>query len=77
MAKGDDETDDPNQADDRNFYKVETWSQDGLHITGMLWAGSSLGKAYSTFHDFARKRPRARLSIRQRTRLIAEWPTKK
>ena len=77
MAKGDEETDDPNHADDENFYKVETWSKDGEHVTGMFYAGSKLHRAYEVFHSFARKRPRARLTIRQRTRVIAEWPTKK
>jgi hypothetical protein len=36
------ETDDPRYADDRNFHKVETWTKDALHITGLLYAGNSL-----------------------------------
>ena len=68
------ETDDPRYADERNFYKVESWSKDGLHVTGMLWAGTNLERAYSLFHELTRKRPRSRLTIRQRTRVVAEWP---
>ena len=70
-------TSDPNYADERNFYKLETWSKDGLHITAMLYAGNNLAKAYEVFNAFTRKRPRARVTIRQRTRVIAEWPQKK
>ena len=39
----------------------------------MLFAGSSLDKARALFTDLARKRPRARLTIRQRTRVL-NWP---
>jgi hypothetical protein len=67
-------TSDPNYADARNFYKVELWSKDGLHLKGMLFAGNDLMKAYEMMNAFAAKRPRARLTIRQRTRVIAEWP---
>ena len=73
---GDEETDDWHYADARNFYTVATWTKDGLHITGMLYAGNNLAKAYEVFNGFTR-RPRARVTIRQRTRLIAEWPEKK
>ena len=67
-------TNDPHFADQRNFYKVETWTRDGLHLTGMLHAGNKLEMAYKVFRAFTAKRPRARLRIRQRTRVIAEWP---
>jgi hypothetical protein len=36
----------------------------------MLSAGSSLDKARAIFTDLARKRPRARLTIRQRIRVL-------
>jgi hypothetical protein len=36
----------------------------------MLFAGSSLDKARAIFTNLARKRPRARLTIRQRTRVL-------
>jgi hypothetical protein len=39
------ETTDPLLADMRNFYKVEKWSKDGLHVEEMLFAGNSLDEA--------------------------------
>ena len=66
----------PHVADLRNFYKVESWSKDGMHIIGMRYAGNNLEKAYEVFRAIARKGQRSRLTIRQRTRVVAEWPTK-
>jgi hypothetical protein len=40
----DEETDDPIHADRRNFYKVEAWSRDGMHIDALLYAGNNLDK---------------------------------
>ena len=40
----DEQTDDPLYADDRNFYKVEAWSRDGMRIDALLYAGNSLDK---------------------------------
>jgi hypothetical protein len=34
-------TNDPVYADDRNFYKVEAWGRDGIHIIALLYAGKS------------------------------------
>jgi hypothetical protein len=65
------ETDDPLYADQRNFYKVEKWSRDGQRIEEMLFAGNSLAKAQRLFERFITKR---RLTIRQRTRVLQEWP---
>ena len=64
------ETDDPLYADRRNFYKVEKWSKDGRRIEEMLFAGNSLDKARRIFERFITKR----LTIRQRTRVLQEWP---
>ena len=36
-------------ADHRNFYEVEKWSGDGLHVEGLLYAGNSLDKARDVF----------------------------
>ena len=33
----DEQTADPLYADDRNFYKVEAWSQDGMRIDALLY----------------------------------------
>jgi hypothetical protein len=43
------ETNDPLYADDRNFYKVEAWSQDGMHVIALLYAGNNLAKARLIF----------------------------
>jgi hypothetical protein len=59
------ETDDPLHADRRNFYKVEKWSRDGQRVEEMQ----------RIFERFITKRPRSRLTIRQRTRVLQEWPS--
>ena len=64
------ETDNPLLADRRNFFKVELWTRDGLRIERLLLAGNSLDKARAVFGAFTKKRPRARLTIRQRTRVL-------
>jgi hypothetical protein len=68
------ETDDPLYADRRDFYKVEKWSRDRQRVLELLFAGNSLEKAQRIFERFITKRPRARLTIRQRTRVLQEWP---
>ena len=72
----DEETDEPLIADHRNFYKVEKWSRDGQRVTELLFAGSSLDKAKRVFDRWAKHRPRIRMTIRQRTRVLDEWPLK-
>jgi hypothetical protein len=66
----DDETDDPLYADDRNFYKVELWTMDEQRVLRMLYGGNNLDKARTVFASYIRIRPRARMSIRQRTRVL-------
>ena len=66
----DEETDNPLLADDRNFYKVEKWTKDGSKVDRMLYASSNLDKARQIFTEAIKHRPRIRLTIRQRTRLI-------
>jgi hypothetical protein len=68
------ETDDPTYADRRNFYKVEKWSRDGLRVELMLYAGNNLDKARRVFDRAAKHRPRIRLTIRLRMRVLDEWP---
>jgi hypothetical protein len=70
----DEETDDPHYADRRNFYKVERWSRDGLRVDLMLYAGNNLDKARRIFERTHKHRPRTRLTIRQRMRVLDEWP---
>ncbi len=75
MAKwSDEETDDPLYADDRNFYKVEKWTKDNTKIERMLYAGNNLDKARDTFATAIKHRPGIRLTIRQRTRVLDQWP---
>jgi hypothetical protein len=68
------ETDSPTYADDHNFYKVEKWTKDGTKVDSLLYAGNSLGRARSVFESAIKHRPRIRLTLRQRTRLIDQWP---
>ena len=70
----DEETDDPLYADRRNFYKVEKWSGDGLRVMLLLYAGNNLDKARRIFERTTKDRPRLRLTIRQRMRVVDEWP---
>lgn len=37
----DEETDNPLLADDRNFYKLEKWTKDGMHVASMLYTVTS------------------------------------
>ena len=68
------QTDDPHHADLRNFYKVEKWPRDSMRVEELLYAGSSLDKALTIFSTMVRHWPRIRLTIRQRTRVLQEWP---
>ncbi len=68
------ETADPLYADDRNFYKVEEWTADDLHVARMLYAGNSLDKAYAVFDAAIRFNSAARYLIRQRSRVVEKWP---
>ena len=67
------ETHDPVYADQRNFYKVEKWSRDWQRVELMLYAGSDLDMARRVFERIVKARPRIRLTIRQRTRVLEEW----
>ena len=70
----DETTDDPLYADERNFYKVERWTKDGTKVDRMLFAGNNLDEARKLFVDAIKYRPRIRLTIRQRTRVLQQWP---
>ena len=61
-------------ADHRNYYKVEKWTKDGARVERMLYAGSNLDKARELFAAAIKHRPRIKLTIRQRTRMLDEWP---
>jgi hypothetical protein len=68
------ETDSPTHADDRRFYKVEKWTRDGTKVDRLLYAGNSLAKAQEIFARSIKHRPRIKLTIRQRTRVLQQWP---
>jgi hypothetical protein len=70
----DEETTEPLIANDRNYYKVEKWTKDGTKVERMLYAGSNLDKAREVFASAIYHRPRIRLTIRQRTQVLEEWP---
>jgi hypothetical protein len=74
MKPGHEETDDPLVADARNFYKVEQWTRDWQHVDRMLYAGNDLDHARAVFAAFTAKRPRARLTVSQRARVLSRWP---
>jgi hypothetical protein len=75
MSKGsDEETDEPLIANDRNYYKVEKWTKDGSKVERMLYAGSNLDKAREVYAAAIYHRPRIRLTIRQRSQMLEEWP---
>jgi hypothetical protein len=67
------ETDEPLIADHRNYYRVEKWTKEG-RVERMLFAGSNLATAQAIFAAAIKHRPRIRLTIRQRTRVLDEWP---
>ena len=46
----------------------------GTRIEEMVFAGNSLAKAQRIFENFIKKRPRVRLTIRQRSCALQEWP---
>jgi hypothetical protein len=71
------ETDDPLVADRRNFFKVELWTRDGQHVERLLFAGNCLDKARALFASYGKRRPRACLTIRQRSRVLEEWPERR
>jgi hypothetical protein len=70
------ETADPLVADARNFYKVEKWTRDGTKVDSLLYAGNSLGRARAAFESAIKHRPRIMLTIRQRTRVLDQYPQK-
>jgi hypothetical protein len=68
------ETDSPIYADGRMFYKVEKWTSDRTMVDRLLYAGNSLGRARAEFEAAIKHRPRIKLTIRQRTRVLQQWP---
>jgi hypothetical protein len=68
----DEEADNALRADDRNYYKVEKWTRDGVKVDRLLYAGNNLGRAQRIFANAVKHRPRISLTIRQRTRVLQQ-----
>ena len=49
-------------------------SRDGMRIDALLYAGNNLRKAQEIFVTTVRHRSDIRLTIRQRTRVLQQWP---
>ncbi|MGC1354392.1 MAG: hypothetical protein WA851_01130 [Xanthobacteraceae bacterium] len=50
------ETENPLLADDRNFYKLEKWTKDGMKVGCMLYAGNNLDEARELFAEAIKRR---------------------
>jgi hypothetical protein len=55
-----DETDDPQTADQRSYFKVELWSKVNERLEDLLWAGNNLETAREKLAAAIRHRPRGR-----------------
>jgi hypothetical protein len=60
----DEETYNPLRSDDGHGSKIER----------LLYTGNNLDKARKLFADAIKHRPRIRLTIRQRARVLEQWP---
>jgi hypothetical protein len=68
-------TTDPHYANERNFYKVELWTKDDQRVARLLHAGNRIDKARDVFAAAVKRRPRGRYTIRQRCRVLEQWPS--
>jgi hypothetical protein len=68
------ETSDPNDADRRNFYKVEKWDAAELHVEALIHASNDLECARAIFASEKNRRPRGRYTLRQGIRVLERWP---
>jgi hypothetical protein len=68
------ETDDPDEADRRNFYKVEKWDGAESRVEVLLHASNDLSRAREVFATEKKRRPRGRYTLRQGIRVLDHWP---
>ena len=68
------ETDDPDEADRRRYYKVEKWDAAEVHVTELLHASNDLSRARAVFASEKKRRPRGRYTLRQNIRVLERWP---
>jgi hypothetical protein len=65
------ETDDPDEADRRRYYKVERWNA-AEHVEALLYASDDEpGRFFATWKA---RRPRGRYTLRQNIRVLDRWP---
>jgi hypothetical protein len=69
-----DETDNPQTADQRGYFKVELWSKHDERVAELLWAGNNLETARERLAAAIRHRPRGRYKIRQGGLVVSMWP---
>jgi hypothetical protein len=50
------------------------WTKDGPHIQRLLFAGTSLDWARAPVCRICQETATGRLTVRQRARVLAEWP---
>jgi hypothetical protein len=69
------ETNDPDEADRRRYYKVEKWDAAEQHVEALLYASNDLSKAKAMFAAWKEARPRERYLLRQNITVLARCPT--
>jgi hypothetical protein len=67
-------TTDRDYANVRNFYKVELWTKDDQRVERLLHAGNRIDQAREVFAAAVKHRPGGRYTIRQRCRVLEQWP---
>jgi hypothetical protein len=68
------ETDDADEADRRNFYKVEKWDAAKQRVEALHHASNDLSRAREVFATEKKRRPRGRYTLRQNSRVLERWP---
>jgi hypothetical protein len=68
------ETQDPDIADRRRFYKVELWDAAEMHVEALIHASNDLTRARAIFAAEKKRRPRGRYTLRQGIRVLDRWP---
>jgi hypothetical protein len=68
------ETDDPDEAYRRRFYKVERWDAGEQHIIELVRASNDLSRARAVFAAEKARRARGRYTLRQNIRVLERWP---
>ncbi len=75
MSKwSEEETDHQLVADKPNFCKVEKWTTGATNVDSLLYAGDELERTCEIVAASVKHRPRIRLTIRQRTPVLRQWP---